>query len=230
METSDNKNDLVVEDIALWIRDNNMEWEDFYKKCDKFDLINKGLFYLFLLFIIVGLCCIKIISLSYAKNDPTEYQPCLAVDCSLCDKECPTEPCPPPVPCPEMTPCPPCPPPVANQPVFEPVLFDYNAYDIKHYFIDKAKRVIEYLKENPDKAVILYGNTDDKGNISYNKQLAERRVNSVKKYFVQQGIESGRIRTKTFGEHKSSQSNETQSGRLKNRRVEFEIKDYPWQD
>ena len=117
-----------------------------------------------------------------------------------------------------------------RQPVFKPVHFDYNAYDLKHYFVDKVQVVAEYLKTNTDKGVILYGNTDDKGQISYNRRLAERRAENVKKYLVKHGIDSTRIKIQIYGEHKSVQSNETQEGRLKIRRVDFEIKDYPWKE
>ena len=119
---------------------------------------------------------------------------------------------------------------IVSQPVFKPVHFDYNAYDLKHYFVDKVQVVAEYLKKNTDKGVILYGNTDDKGQISYNRRLAERRAENVKKYLVKHGIDSTRIKIQIYGEHKSVQSNETQEGRLKNRRVDFEIKDYPWKE
>lgn len=77
---------------------------------------------------------------------------------------------------------------------------------------------------------MLYGNTDDKGNTDYNKKLAEKRVDAVRNYLVKHGINNNRIKSFSYGEHRSVYSNKTPEGRLKNRRVDFEIKDYPWQD
>ena len=117
-----------------------------------------------------------------------------------------------------------------KNPIFDAIRFDYNAYDIKHYFENEALKVADYLKNNKNKAVMLYGNTDDKGNTDYNKKLAEKRVDAVRNYLVKHGINNNRIKSFSYGEHRSVYSNKTPEGRLKNRRVDFEIKDYPWQD
>ncbi len=92
--------------------------------------------------------------------------------------------------------------------------------------VSKAKlnRLIEFLKENPDLKIALYGHTDNTGGTNYNIQLSTNRTKSVRKYLRSKGISSNRVSYKAFGERKPIASNETARGRSLNRRVEFVIK------
>lgn len=85
-------------------------------------------------------------------------------------------------------------------------------------------RLVEFLKENPDLIITLYGYTDNMGSTDYNVQLSIRRTKSVKKYLHSKGINPGRVYYKGFGEKKPIASNKTGFGRSLNRRVEFVVK------
>ncbi len=84
---------------------------------------------------------------------------------------------------------------------------------------DTLQQAIKLLKENPTVNVEIQGHTDSKGTNAYNQALSERRANSVKAYFVSQGISASRITTVGFGEEKPIATNETDAGRAQNRRV-----------
>ena len=86
--------------------------------------------------------------------------------------------------------------------------------------LDKLAKV---LKNNPDTNINIYGHTDSKGSDSYNLALSERRANAVKSYLSSKGISSSRMIATGMGESNPVATNDTESGRAQNRRVEFAI-------
>jgi OOP family OmpA-OmpF porin len=98
----------------------------------------------------------------------------------------------------------------------------------KSYLTDYSKGILDKLIStlDSDKAyhVNMYGYADSQGSDNYNLNLSKDRIDSVIKYLVSKGISADRIiQQKAFGEAKPVASNKTEEGRLKNRRVEFEI-------
>lgn len=77
----------------------------------------------------------------------------------------------------------------------------------------------EYLRLNPNSALVLYGHTDNIGSDGYNLQLSEYRANFVMSLLVRAGISATKITTKGMGENNPFESNETAEGRRQNRRV-----------
>lgn len=69
--------------------------------------------------------------------------------------------------------------------------------------------------------VRLEGHTDSVGSDAYNKDLSQRRADSVKAYLSSRGIDSNRMQATGFGEEQPVASNDTDAGRAQNRRVEL---------
>ena len=69
--------------------------------------------------------------------------------------------------------------------------------------------------------VTLQGNCDERGSEEYNLALGERRATSVKKYLVDLGVPSSRLRTVSFGESKPAVAGHDESAWKWNRRVDF---------
>jgi outer membrane protein OmpA-like peptidoglycan-associated protein/ribosomal protein L24E len=82
---------------------------------------------------------------------------------------------------------------------------------------------IEFLKDNPNIKIVVYGHSDIVGTEQYNLSLSENRAKSVYNYLVNNGINVSRLRHKGFGRTRPVASNKTESGRAKNRRTEFFI-------
>jgi len=86
------------------------------------------------------------------------------------------------------------------------------------------KEVAEALKEHPEiESVDVEGHTDSQGGDKPNMKLSEARAKAVRDFLIGQGIDGGRLVAKGFGETKPVAGNDTEEGRYKNRRVEFEI-------
>ena len=81
----------------------------------------------------------------------------------------------------------------------------------------------ELLKKKSEWKIKLEGHTDDIGKASSNLILSKRRVEAVKLYLVNNGIDETRIIAKFYGQTKPIGDNTTEEGRRMNRRVEMTI-------
>lgn len=68
---------------------------------------------------------------------------------------------------------------------------------------DAAKSVlvvlVRELRENPELGLDLEGYTDSKGSLQYNVRLSQRRVDTVRRYLVENGVERHRIKASARG-------------------------------
>ncbi len=81
--------------------------------------------------------------------------------------------------------------------------------------------VTDILKKYPTTSLSVEGHTDNTGNTALNKKLSQKRADSIKEYFVKQGIDAGRITATGYGSEQPIGDNKTVEGRAKNRRVEM---------
>jgi len=107
--------------------------------------------------------------------------------------------------------------------VFEGLNFDVDGFSINKKVEEQLKPLVDYLKENPEVNIAVYGHTDNIGSKTYNKQLSERRAKTIGLYLVDNGLSPFRIAWQGYGDEKPLLTNATEEGREKNRRVEFII-------
>jgi outer membrane protein OmpA-like peptidoglycan-associated protein len=103
------------------------------------------------------------------------------------------------------------------------VHFDFDKYNIKKIYVPDLDQHVAYLSANPSSPVTVEGHTDYIGSDQYNQNLSERRANAVRKYLIEKGIASSRIRVVGYGEKRPIADNKTKEGRAINRRAEFEV-------
>lgn len=101
------------------------------------------------------------------------------------------------------------------------VLFEVNQADLKPGALHNLYPLVTFLKENPERQIMIEGHTDSTGAETYNRDLSQRRAESVRDFLLQNGIEAERIAAQGYGEAYPVASNDTQSGRQQNRRVEI---------
>lgn len=105
----------------------------------------------------------------------------------------------------------------------EKVLFGFNRADLSATAQSNLDKLINVLQKYPDTNIEIIGHTDNVGSDEYNQGLSERRASSVSSYLRNKGVSSSRVTTKGMGESDPKVSNDTESGRAENRRVEFVI-------
>lgn len=101
--------------------------------------------------------------------------------------------------------------------------FSYNSYDFSDKNAQTLERIAGLLVQHPKAGIIVKGYTDADGNVEHNKKLSELRAHSIKSYFVDQGINSSKIKAFGMGQKNPIGSNNTPEGRIQNRRVEIEL-------
>ena len=107
--------------------------------------------------------------------------------------------------------------------VLNNIFFAFNKDILTTSSYAELGRVLEYLESGRIKKIEVSGHTDSVGEDSYNQLLSQRRANAVKKYFTSNGIDATRVLARGYGEKQPVQSNDTDEGRAKNRRVEFKV-------
>jgi outer membrane protein OmpA-like peptidoglycan-associated protein len=105
--------------------------------------------------------------------------------------------------------------------VLRGVNFESNKATLTKYSERILWRTYNAMVANPDVRVVITGHTDNVGSQKSNQTLSLKRAQAVKNWLVKKGIASNRMRTVGKGENEPVASNETDEGRLENRRIEF---------
>ena len=107
--------------------------------------------------------------------------------------------------------------------VLRGVNFEFNKATLTEDSEIILRRAYNAMVANPEVAVVITGHTDNVGSQKYNQALSLKRAQSVKKWLVEHGIASNRMRTVGRGLNEPVASNETDAGRAENRRIEFYV-------
>jgi outer membrane protein OmpA-like peptidoglycan-associated protein len=103
------------------------------------------------------------------------------------------------------------------------IFFDFNKAELKEESFHELNKLKDLLTKNQRMKIEIGGHTDNVGDDDYNTKLSLSRVASVKEYLVKNNIAKERISINGYGENKPTDTNDTEEGRAKNRRVEFKI-------
>ena len=103
------------------------------------------------------------------------------------------------------------------------ILFAVNSSQLQPAGQQNLRDLAASLEEYEGTEVLVVGHTDSTGTEEYNQTLSERRADSARTYLLGAGLEAGRVRALGRGELEPIASNDTESGRQDNRRVEVAI-------
>lgn len=106
---------------------------------------------------------------------------------------------------------------------FKNLLFETNKDVIMESSYESLNKLASLLINKPKYKIHVEGHTDNVGNDDANMDLSKRRAASVKRYLVNRGVQEYRISNDGFGETRPVDSNDTDTGRQNNRRVEMNI-------
>lgn len=107
--------------------------------------------------------------------------------------------------------------------VFNNVNFEKNKTDLTDSSKTQLNDLVKIMKAYPKLEIKINGYTDSRGDADENKKLSSGRAASVKSYLSARDINSDRMKTEGFGAVNPIASNETEEGRIKNRRIEVHI-------
>lgn len=102
------------------------------------------------------------------------------------------------------------------------ILFDFDKDTIKPESKPTLDEIVKLLTDKPELKVAIVGHTDNKGTPEYNFNLSRRRAASVITALIgQYGIAAHRLSSDGMGATQPVDTNDTEAGRAKNRRVEL---------
>lgn len=94
--------------------------------------------------------------------------------------------------------------------------------DILPESAETIEGVAELLQDHPDLKLLIEGHTDNTGDFQKNMQLSKDRAEAVKTYLIGKfNIDAGRLETMGLGQSRPTNTNDTEEGKTKNRRVEI---------
>lgn len=103
------------------------------------------------------------------------------------------------------------------------LLFDVNKYNLKPASRSNLEELAQVLKKYEDTNILIEGHTDSSGSDEHNYELSDKRAHAVSGYLGGLGVNPTRFTVVGYGENQPVASNESESGRQQNRRVDIAI-------
>ena len=101
--------------------------------------------------------------------------------------------------------------------------FETNSAEIKSGFHSTMDKLADVMVRYNKTSLTIVGHTDDVGTNAYNQKLSETRALSVARYLEGKRVDSMRLAISGKGETQPIATNNTESGRQTNRRVEIYV-------
>jgi len=111
--------------------------------------------------------------------------------------------------------------PMGPPEVLHGVNFEFDSARLTPNAKTVLREVAERLLAHSSSEVEIAGHTDSKGSNDYNQTLSERRAASVRGFLIDLGVDPGRLTARGFGDTRPVDSNATEQGRERNRRIEM---------
>jgi peptidoglycan-associated lipoprotein len=104
------------------------------------------------------------------------------------------------------------------------IFFDFDSSVVKDEYRPMLEAHAKYLLATPSAAVILQGNTDERGSREYNLALGQRRSESVFQVLSLLGVPTSQMEAVSFGEEKPHAQGSTEEAWSQNRRTDIVYK------
>lgn len=103
------------------------------------------------------------------------------------------------------------------------IQFETGKAIIKPVSFPILNAIVKVMKENPSYKLMVGGHTDDVGEDVMNMTLSQDRASSVANYLITHGVDPMRVTATGYGETLPVDTNKSDKGRTRNRRVEFNV-------
>jgi outer membrane protein OmpA-like peptidoglycan-associated protein len=107
------------------------------------------------------------------------------------------------------------------------LLFDSGQAKVKPGGRRAIKNLAQFMRQQPERKIVIEGFTDDRGPAAVNQRLSAQRAQAVRQALVQDGIQPERVEARGRGAAYPVATNSNAQGRQLNRRVEILIGEGP---
>ena len=103
------------------------------------------------------------------------------------------------------------------------IYFEFDSYVIEPKYASTISAHAAYLKafQKQKAAIIIQGNTDDRGTAEYNLALGQRRSEAVKRALIAQGVSESQLEAVSFGKENPVNPAQTEAAFKENRRADI---------
>jgi len=112
---------------------------------------------------------------------------------------------------------------VGSKVILKLIYFDPGKWELKPESDPELRRLEKFLKDHPNLKVEISGHTDNTGSPETKLQLSENRANRVRDWLLKNGVPGRQMTVKGYGQDRPIDTNDTEEGRTRNRRVECTI-------
>ena len=112
---------------------------------------------------------------------------------------------------------------VGSSVVLNNIFFAFDSYSLTPQSKTELNKVLSFLNANKSIKIEIAGYTDNLGSEKYNMVLSRNRAKAVYDYLVEGGVPKAKLSFKGYGASNFLNSNDSEEGRIKNRRIEFKI-------
>lgn len=104
------------------------------------------------------------------------------------------------------------------------IQFEYNSAEIKSVSFEILDDVVKVMQANPQvEQLDVIGHTSSEGSLKLNNKLSTDRAAAVKDYLISHGVDASRMISEGKGPSEPIADNDTEEGKVANRRVEFKV-------
>ncbi len=103
------------------------------------------------------------------------------------------------------------------------IYFEFDSYSLDPKYASTIAAHASYLKsfQQQKAAIIIQGNTDDRGTAEYNLALGQKRSEAIKKALVSLGVNESQLEAVSFGKEKPENPAQTEAAFKENRRADI---------
>jgi len=107
--------------------------------------------------------------------------------------------------------------------VLENVVFEQGSTELLESSKPELDNIARVMIDNPSLKIEISGHTDNVGSYAANKSLSLKRAQAAVEYLISKGVDGSRLKAVGYGPDKPRASNDTEEGRMLNRRVEAAV-------
>ena len=101
------------------------------------------------------------------------------------------------------------------------LLFDFGSSSLRPETQESLRKMANTLKDEKKTELLVEGHTDNVGSETFNRDLSNKRAQAVANFLIGEGVSTSRFKVIGQGEANPVASNNTETGRQQNRRVEI---------
>lgn len=101
------------------------------------------------------------------------------------------------------------------------VYFAFNRYTVADDYQSLLQQHAEYLKQNPQRRILIQGNTDERGTSEYNLALGQKRAEAVRRALSLMGVSDAQMEAVSLGKEKPKALGHDEESWSQNRRADI---------